>query len=233
MVQALVVLGNIKRRLGEVDTARRLFADARKASEEALKKPPGDPALEAQLAFAVTGQAVLLAEEAQLEKAKPLLEDAADRFRRIAGRAEPESTLATERARCSETLWNLSRVLRDLKLLEDAARFDVERTDLWKTRAPVELVDLAIKHLDQAKLIGYGKTPHSTRATAVRELDLSQAADEVILAISNGFKDLAKLKAVPDWHLLLERPDVKSAIEKLESVERAPGGHRVKKTDNH
>jgi eukaryotic-like serine/threonine-protein kinase len=230
VVQARVVLGNIKRHLGDVDAARRLFADARTASEDALEKSPDDPRLQAQLAFALTGQAVLLAEEAQPEKAKPLLEDAADWFRQIAGRAEPESTLAQERERRSETLWYLSRVLRDLTLVADAARFDAERTDLWKTRAPGELVAFALKHLDQAKLIGYGKTPLSSRAAVVRDLDLDQAANEVILAISNGFKDLGKLKSAPEWQFLLRRADVKSAIEKRESLEQARGAQQARKT---
>ena len=232
LVQALVALGNIERHLGDVDAARRLFADARKAVEETLNPPPGDPALQAQLAVALTGQAVMLADEAQAEKARPLLENAADRFRRIAGRAQPEIKMATEeRQRRSETLWNLCRVLRDLKLAPDAARFDAERIDLWKTRPPDELFELALKHLGQATLVGYGKTPLSDRGAAVRELDLDQAANEAIMAMSNGFKDLAKLNSVPESHFLLERPDVKSASKKLESVERAPGAQQVKKAE--
>ena len=230
VVQALVVLGNIKRHMDDVDGARRLFADARKVSEDALKEPPSDPAVQASLAFALTGQGVLLAEEAQPKMAMPLLADAADRFRPIAGRAELADTLARERERRSETLWNLCRVLRDLKVTGDTARFDAERRDLWKTRPPGELVDLALKHLDQAKLIGSGKAPHSDRAAALGKADLNQAADELILAISSGFEDFGRLKSVPASHLLLERPDVKSAIEKLKPVDRVPGAQQGNET---
>ena len=103
----------------------------------------------------------------------------------------PAKDLTLDRERRSETLWHLARVFRDLKLPQEAERIDAERNELWKSRPPEELVDLALKHLSQATMIGYGKMPLSDRAAAVRELDLDQAAGEVKLAVSSGLKDLA------------------------------------------
>ena len=57
------------------------------------------------------------------------------------------------------------------------------------------------------------------RGMAVRELDLNQAADEVMLAIADGFTDVSKLKSAPESKFLLEHEDVNSAVRKLKSVE--------------
>ncbi len=105
---------------------------------------PGDPALEFQLAVALAHEADSLADRAQAEQAKALLEDAAARFRKLASRTAPADEPLLEREKRSETLWELSRVLRDLKLPTEADHVDAERVDLWKGRPPDELVDLAI-----------------------------------------------------------------------------------------
>ncbi len=217
LVQALVALGNIERHMGDAEAALRFFADARKALEAALTATPGDPALEFQLAVAFAHEADSLADRAQAEQAKTLLQDAASRFRKLASRAAPADEPLLEREKRSETLWNLGRVLRDLKLPAEADRVDGERVDLWKAQPIEELVDLALKHLTRATLVGYGKTPLSAQARAVRQLDLDQAAGEVKMAVERGLQDLDKLEAVPEWRLLFSREDVQSAIKHLQS----------------
>jgi serine/threonine protein kinase/tetratricopeptide (TPR) repeat protein len=231
LVRALGALGNIRRHMGEAEPARRSFAEARKTLAEALKSTPGDPALQVELAVALANEAALLADSGQAEKAKPLLEDAVARFRRAANRTAPAGELALDRERRSETLWNLRRVSRDLKLHLDADRSDAERTDLWKTRVPDELVELAIKHLNQATLIGHGKAPLSAQGAAVRELDLNQAVDDLKLAIRCGLKDPGKLKVHPESDLLLTRIDVESAIKDPKSLETRSGARQVNKSD--
>jgi serine/threonine-protein kinase len=222
LVKALIALGNIERHLGEFDAAARTFTEARTTVEQALAAAAGNATLEARLAVVLEREAAVLADLAQPGNARPLLKDAADRFRPLAGRTAGEEELALERQWRSETLWELGRVLRDLDLRAEAAPADAERIDMWKAQPPEELVDLALLHLNQATLIGYGKAPVSAfssgtsaaRAEAVRELDLDQAASEVKLAVDRGLKlkDLGKLKSHPESDLLFSRALVKSAL---------------------
>ena len=120
-----------------------------------------------------------------------------------------------------EILWDLARVFRAWKQIEEADRFDRERRKLFQDHAPVELVDAAFKELDRALVIGYGKTPVSERAAAVREIELEESAENVRLAIAMGFKDLAKLRSHPDSAFLLSRDDIKPLIMDL-SVPDSP-----------
>ena len=117
----------------------------------------------------------------------------------------------------SESLWELARVLRALQKPAEADRRDAERTALWKNRPPGELAALALRQSSRAALIGYGKTPISDPARAVRELDLDQATASLRLAISFGFKDLASLRADPDSWILLGRADLQPLVKGLES----------------
>ena len=55
---------------------------------------------------------------------------------------------------------------------------------------------------------------------AVRELDLDQAADEVILAVERGLKDFGKLRSQPESTTLLA----------LASLMSSP---RIEETSNH
>ena len=79
-----------------------------------------------------------------------------------------------------------------------------------------ELVTLALKETSRAVLIGYGRTEVSDRARAVRSSDLDEAAANLQLALSRGFKDAARLRAAPDAPFLLAR-------DELECRDRAPG----------
>jgi hypothetical protein len=227
-----LVVGGIERHLGEPAAARELFAEARTALAKRFSTTPDDRNLEIQLATALDNEATALAELAQPETAMPLLEEAATRLRKLVRKVAPDHDLATARERLSETLWDLARVLRDLDPPLDAEHVSAERSDLWKSRPPDELVDLALKHLSQATVIGYGKSLLSAPAEAVRDLDLDQAAGEVILACSRGLADLGKLKSHPESSLLLNRRDVRSAIRKLESLDTPLGAQQVKKSDD-
>ncbi len=109
-------------------------------------------------------------------------------------------------------LWDLARVLRALKRRAEADKADGERVTIWKERPPGEMVGLAFDLLNRALVIGYGKTPISDRARAVRELELEQASECVRLAIERGFNDLPKLRSHPDSPFLLSRAEVKPLI---------------------
>ena len=87
-----------------------------------------------------------------------------------------------ERRWCSETLWDLARGLR--RSFVQAELADRERVALWHDRPPSELVAVAFRQLERALVIGYGTTPVSDRARAVREVELEQASDNVRLAIA-------------------------------------------------
>ena len=157
LVKALIVLGNINRHLGEAASARELFAEARTALAKRLALTPGDRDLEIRLAAALDSEAAALEDLLQPETARPLLEQAAERLRKVCGSGAPEAVLALARERLSETLWDLARVLRDLEPPLDSEPVTKERIDLWKARPPEELVELALKHLNQATVIGFGK----------------------------------------------------------------------------
>ena len=78
---------------------------------------------------------------------------------------------------------------------QDASPLDEERIKLWKERPVVELFDLAKLQAARAEQIGYGKTPLSKAGEKVRMLDRDQAAESIKLALTLGFKDLAKLRS--------------------------------------
>ena len=112
----------------------------------------------------------------------------------------------------SEALWQLARILREQNNAAAADRLEEKRTALWKDRSPAELAALALKQTTTAGLIGYGKTPVTPAAQAVRKLDLDQAAANLRLAVKRGFRDLHKLESHPDFELLRARDDVKRLV---------------------
>jgi tetratricopeptide (TPR) repeat protein len=205
LVDSLITLGTIERHIGNDPAASQAFAEAKLELEQALKSEPGNVALELRFAVMLDNEAAVAADLRQMDKAKAWLEDAAERFRRITDHAATADELAVEREWRSEVLWDLGRILRDLKLAAEANRVDAERTKLWEKRPPDGLVALALKHTRRATLIGYGKTPVSAQAKAVRERDLDLAESELGLAIAGGFDDLDKLEFDPDADALVSR----------------------------
>ena len=232
LVNALGTLGNIERHMGEADSARPIVRGCTKGGGRSIE---GDAGRSCTRGSSLPWRLPTRPPRWPIWH-RPKRPGRCSKMRPpgFAGsRAEtaPASELRFERERRSETLWDLARVLRLLKLPLEADRVDAERIELWKARAPEELVELALTHLAQATMIGHGKTPLPAQAEAVRELDLDQAAGEVKLAISCGLKDLGKLKSAPESSFLLSREDVKSAIKKLSSADTPAGPPQVKKTD--
>jgi tetratricopeptide (TPR) repeat protein len=209
LAQALIGFGAIRRREPNPSAARKLFAEAESVLADWRGTSSEDEWFKAMRADVYVNLANTLADENQLEEAKEVLEKATDLFRQLPG----EGVVLREVR--SESLWDIARLLRALKLTAEADQTEAERFDLWKTRPPEELVALALKHTDRANLIGYGKAPLSAQAKAVRELDLDQAADELRLAIARGFKDLRMLKSHLDSDVLLSRIDLAPALEDL------------------
>jgi tetratricopeptide (TPR) repeat protein len=185
-VKALLALGSIQRHDGDSATARQSFTDARTILDRWSGAAPGDAALRVLLGAALDQEANTLFDQGLAKEAKQRLERALSLLRPGTDHATSDQDSVEERRWRSEALWDLARVLRAKKLVAEAAMADGERMALWKERPPNELADLALKQLERALVIGYGKTPVSDRARAVRELELAQAADNVRLAIVRG-----------------------------------------------
>jgi tetratricopeptide (TPR) repeat protein len=213
LVKALSNLGTILRHAGESPEARQVVARAREVV--AAVAAPADAALQAQLGAILDGEALALSDEGRTAEAIPILRRAVATLKLagIASRGEDPA-----RGWLTESLWDLGRLLRATGAGEEANRLDAERRDLWKDR-PRDLASLALQETRRAALIGYGKTPIGGAARSVRDRDLDQAADHLRMAISFGFRDLAWLRADADSWLLLNRLDLRTAIDDLEFPE--------------
>src|SRR5204863_8703170 len=87
--------------------------------------------------------------------------------------------------------------LQPLNRAAGSDRNHIQPATSWNSRPPAVLAKLALNQASRAALIGYGKTPISDSAKAVRKLDLAQAAANLKLAISRWFQDWATLRANP------------------------------------
>ena len=112
----------------------------------------------------------------------------------------------------SESIWELGRLLRAEGLSEEADLLDAERRLLWKEAEPQELAKLALQQVTRAALVGYGKTPISEPARSIREIDLDQAAENLRMAVSLGFRDLGMLLADPESWLLRSREPISNRL---------------------
>ncbi len=81
LVKRLVALGMIRRHQGEPVAARPLFAEAKPVIDRFLGPSPGDVVLRTWLAVVLDNEANTFADLGQLERARPLLEQAAALFR--------------------------------------------------------------------------------------------------------------------------------------------------------
>jgi serine/threonine-protein kinase len=214
---ALVTLGRIQRHDGKSAAARQSFGEANKILQHWLDAVPGDQELSGRVAEVLGLEANTLADQGDLKGARQLLEQAVGRLRSAPDRATSAEVDVRQREWRTEALWDFARVLRGLNLPDDARKADAEREALWKDKPPGALLDLVLRQTAQAALIGYGKTPVSAEANAVRELDLQAATANLRLAIDRGLKDLSSLRSHPDSALLLGRDDVKSLIKDLEA----------------
>ena len=234
LLKSLYRLGTIERHDGDSAAARDTFIDLRTILERWSAAAPEDLALRLLLGAALDREANTLIDLGRAREARVRLERALslvrpDHTMSSQGSAQERRSrhnvqyvlgqvpdagevAAVDRQLRSEALWSLARVLRTLKLPAEAEAASNEREALSKEHPPSELVALAFTQLDRALLIGYGKTAVSDRARAVREQDLDQAAANLRLAVSRGFRDLHKLRSNPDSPVLLSRDDVKPFI---------------------
>jgi eukaryotic-like serine/threonine-protein kinase len=229
LVTALNTLGTIRRHEGQAGPAREFFEEAKRVVDKWRAKDADDRGLKIQLAVVLDNIANTMADQNQPKLARPLLEQARNLFRQ-AGTTATGNQVAQDTGLRSDALWDLGRVLRALELTAKADHALQERRDLLKTRTGDELVDLALERLGRATLIGYGKSPVSDQAIAVRKLDLAQAADLVVLALSQGIKNTGKLRSHPDSNLLLERDDLRSLIDGAESANSPTGAQSAIKS---
>jgi serine/threonine-protein kinase len=219
LADSLAALGNIERHAGESGAARESFSNARSLLERGAEAAPDDQEIRFRLGCVLTREARALADLQDLEKARGLLDRA---VKSLSGASVPAMEAAQRREWQSEALWELARIFRVLKNAGEANRLDLERAKLWQARPAGDLAALALEQTKRAGLIGYGKTQISPKAMSVRTLDLDQAAANLRLAVSEGFKDTGQLRSHPDSWLLLARHDVESVIKDLESREQ-PG----------
>ncbi len=205
LAEALSTQGNIQRHAGDSTAARGSFSDARALLERGAVAAPGDQEFRVRLGAALIREASALADLRALEKARPLLQRAVRTLSNASLSSTEEPLLHELR---SEALWALARIFRDLNDTAAVDRVDAQRVVVWQDRPAVELAAFALKQTSQAALIGYGKTPVSPAALSVRNLDLDQAAANLELAITRGFRDLRMLQTYPDSPILLSRKDL-------------------------
>jgi tetratricopeptide (TPR) repeat protein len=231
-LKSMIRLGTVDRLEGDSVAALESFTAARTIVERRSSAAPEDPALRVMLGAVLDREATALLDQGLAEEAQSRLERALVLLRRETDRAtsgqenahirqsrqdvlhvlglEPATATVgfAERWCCSEALANLARVLRAKKLFAEAGAADAQRAVLWKRHPPSELVDVALRQLDGALVIGLGKTPVSDRARAVRELELAKAADSLGLAVTEGFNDLRKIRSHPGLQFLLARKNL-------------------------
>jgi eukaryotic-like serine/threonine-protein kinase len=239
LLRALIRLGLTERHDGDSAAALKSFTDARKILELQTGTAPADDALRVLLGAMLDQEANALFDQGLIEEARQRLDRAllvlqTEPNRRTSDGASPpklssrrdvlyvmgtsESALGSgdvDRGWCSEALWDLARVLKAQKRLPEAETALRARAALWRDRPPDELIDLAFSQLDRALVIGFGNTSVSERARAIRELELEQADDNVLLAIARGFKDLRKLRSHPESEFLVSRADLEPLIMDL------------------
>jgi hypothetical protein len=115
--------------------------------------------------------------------------------------------------RCrSEALADLACIFRVRTLFADAEKADAQRAAVWRGQPPGELVDVALEQLENALVIGLGKTPRSERARALREHDLAKATDTMRLAIALGLTDISKVRSHPDARCILSRKELEPLL---------------------
>jgi serine/threonine-protein kinase len=209
---ALTMLGNVERHAGKPDPGLESFALAHGLLDGLLTANPADAAIAARLARALIGEALATAQVRGPDAARPLLTRAVELLSPL---VSSDRAASTERGSLSEALWHLARTDRGRDEPSGAAHVDEPAAGLWKLRPAAELADLALKEVGQATLIGYGKTPISARAQAVRDLDLDLAAAHLRLAVSSGFTDLKRLEANPDFGVLLTHASLRTLVERL------------------
>jgi serine/threonine protein kinase/tetratricopeptide (TPR) repeat protein len=223
---ALSTLGTLLRHAGDPGAARQSFARAQSVMKSFTDASQEDSALQRLLGSVLTGESLALADQGRVTDALPILRRSVAILKPF---GIPETADDLTKWWLPESLWELGRLLRTSGNAGEADLLDAERRLLLKAVAPRELAGLALRLTTRAAMIGYGKTPIGRAALLVRELDLDQAAEELRMAVSLGFRDLGKLRAEPDSWLLLSRPDLRSLFDDLEFPEE-PFGPQFQKS---
>jgi tetratricopeptide (TPR) repeat protein len=212
LADVLSKIGTIQRHDGESTAALKAFSDARAVVEKFLTTGLGDAAMHVRLGAIFTREASIHSDLNQTDDALEFLQHAIDELQ---PQTKTPSGEADAREWLTEALQERARILRTLNQNAEADKVDAERIALWKARPAQELAALALAQAGRAGLIGYGKTPIPDKARAARSLDL--AAANLKLAIDQGFADLPMLRSDRDAAILLDRDDIKTLINGLET----------------
>jgi serine/threonine-protein kinase len=214
-------VGQVQRHAGDSAAALESFDEARRTLEPVASAAPGDGDLQGLLGATLTAEAVAEADLRGPVTALDRLQRAETILRPL---GSPPDAPGRQRERLAEALWELARILRAANRSAEADRLDTQRVSLWARRPAGELADLALRQATGAVLIGYGKTPISPAAQRIRDLDLDQAVANLLRALSQGFDDLALIRAHPDAPALLARPELQSLIKALELRQQSSAG---------
>jgi serine/threonine protein kinase len=204
--------GDIQLHAGDFTKAKDSYTQARELLERLAADAPEDKEFSGRLGTALTNEAVALAEQQKPEIALPLLERAVNILTPLGTSATAD---AQNRERLSEALWQSARVHVVLNQGTEARQAEARRKESWKGRPASELVTLALAETARAALTGYRNATVSGPARSILDRDLSLAADDLRLAISLGFADLAMLESRPEYRILLTRDEFKPLIEGL------------------
>ncbi len=209
LATALAKLGNVERHIGELGAAMRSFQDGQAAIERVGLK---NDLLQSNQAALRIRQATILNDQKKANEAIPILTSAID----VLSHTKLSDNLVADdqaRASLSEGLWELARAYRATGETAKAELALSQQAAVWQNQPALKAASLALTETAaQALVIGYGKTPLSDQARAIRELDLDRAARHLKLAISRGFSDPTLLKNMLEvWALpiLVERAGVK------------------------
>ena len=213
VADSLWKLATIHRHAGEPAEARKAFARGGAFLKPFAEGTPGDSPVQGLFGAVLTGEALAIADQGRVSEALPILRRAVATLKLV---GSPETGDIRAKGWLSEALWELARLLRAGGLATEADLLDAERQLLWKPGSARELARLALQQTSRAALIGYGKTPLGEAAMNVRGRDLDQAAENLRMAISLGFRDLDMLRADLDAWLLLARPDIRPLLEDLQ-----------------
>jgi serine/threonine-protein kinase len=115
---------------------------------------------------------------------------------------------------------DLGRVFRDLNKPGDAAAAALERRKSFPTNAG-ELYQAACDSALAAALVGKDKPKLSGPEEAERRRYADQAMDALRSAVTQGYKDVEKLKATPDLAMLRDRADFIALVSALEKKTRS------------
>ena len=146
-----------------------------------------------------------IADQNQLEKARPLLSSRGGAVPASCRRVHRHADQARERTGWrSETLWDLARVFGTSIAPATQMRSMPNGRELLETRSADELIAMALERLTWAKPLATGRPPFPLRQRPFASAIWIRPPTWQIRSLARC-KDLGKLKSHPDAILLLER----------------------------